>query len=66
MPALALVIFDERHVIGEHPPEPRVGEQPGAFVRGDPLYCRLDGESGVLRFVDFADHALPPFFRLGD
>jgi len=67
VPALALIIFDDCHVIGENPAEARIGEELGALVRRDWLRRGFEGETAFIFHVKFADHVMAPvrLWRLG-
>ena len=60
-----LVIFDDRHMIGEDPPEPGVDQQLRALFRRHGFCRRLDGEVRLVAFMQFADHA-GVLCRIGD
>ena len=61
MPSSILIIFDDRHVIREHPPETRIGEQAGALVDRHRLRAGLERDRlGIFFFFEHvADHQSP-------
>ncbi len=60
MPALLLIIFDDRHMVGEHAAEAGVREPPRALFGRNRLRRRLEGERDVAIVVDFSPIIVSP------